>query len=174
MARLAQAGDARHRQRIQELTTTHGAFLLGLARKLCGTTIDPDDLVQDLMEKLIRTQPLPDMTHERAWLGRVVHNLFVDKLRRLHARREDLVDEPVEPSAEDRAWWEALSEDAVRAAAAQLPADQRETFARFAFDGWSYDRIAAELGIAKATVGTRILRARQKIRAVLTAAEEGA
>jgi RNA polymerase sigma-70 factor (ECF subfamily) len=42
------------------------------------------------------------------------------------------------------------------------------TFELFAFEGRSYDDIAAALGIAKATVGTRILRARQKLRELLT------
>jgi RNA polymerase sigma-70 factor (ECF subfamily) len=37
----------------------------------------------------------------------------------------------------------------------------------FAFDGKSYLEIAESQGIQKATVGTRILRARQRIRELL-------
>ena len=37
----------------------------------------------------------------------------------------------------------------------------------FAFDGKSYDEIAVAQGIAKATVGTRILSARLRIREIL-------
>lgn len=43
------------------------------------------------------------------------------------------------------------------------------TFELFSFEGRSYDAIAADLGIAKATVGSRILRVRDKLRALLSA-----
>ena len=160
--------DARRRRELAELTKAHGGYLRGLAGKLCRSQLDPDDLVQDVLEKTLKT-PIPDGANARAWLARVLHNLFIDKLRRKHARREDLVADPSEaPSREERAWWEDLTEDAVRAQLANLPADQRATFELFVFDGKSYDEIAAELRIAKATVGTRILRARQKLRDLLT------
>lgn len=157
--------DARQRRRWEQLTTDHGPYLRGLARKLCRSQLDPEDLVQDVFERTLRS-PIPPGANERAWLARVTHNLFIDKLRRRQARREDLTDalEELRAPSEERLWWEALTEDEVRAQVARLPEDQRTTFELFAFDGASYEDIAARLGIAKATVGTRILRARQKIR----------
>ncbi len=167
-ASVSSLEDARRRRELAELTQAHGGYLRGLARKLCRTQLDPDDLVQDVLEKTLRS-PVPDGANARAWLSRVMHNLFIDRLRRQHARREDLVAEPVEITVtESRVWWDSLTEDAVRAQLASLPADQRATFELFAFDGNSYDEIAAKLGIAKATVGTRILRARQRLRELLT------
>ena len=161
--------DARRRNMIAELTRQHRAYLEGLARRMCRNQLDPDDLVQDLFEKTMRAgAPIPEGANERAWLSRVLHNLFIDKLRRRNARREDPLDQPIEPPAEDRAWWQTLTVDEIRATLARLPADQRTTFELFAFEGRSYDEIAATLGIAKATVGTRILRARQKLRDMLT------
>lgn len=160
--------NARRRRDLAELTRAHGGYLRGLAHKLCRSQLDPDDLVQDVLEKTLHT-PIPADANARAWLARVMKNLMIDKLRRKHARREDLVAEPTPPlTSDDRAWWEQLTEDTVRARLDDLPADQRVTFERFAFDGKSYDEIAAELKIAKATVGTRILRARQKLRDLLT------
>ena len=124
--------------------------------------------MQDVLEKTLRN-PVPTDANPRAWLSRVMHNLFIDKLRRKHARREDLVPEPTDtPRSDESLWWENLTADAVRRQLPNLSAEQRETFERFAFDGKSYDEIAAELGIAKATVGTRILRARQRLRDLLT------
>jgi RNA polymerase sigma-70 factor (ECF subfamily) len=161
--------DARKHRQIAAWSRLHGDYLRGLAIRLCRTQLDPDDLVQDLFTKALVTT-MPDGANERAWLARVLHNLFIDKLRRLQARREDLIEDVREvPAAEDdRVWWERLSEDAVRREVANLPDDQRVTFELFAFRGRSYDQIAAELGIAKATVGTRILRARKRLRDALT------
>jgi RNA polymerase sigma-70 factor (ECF subfamily) len=159
--------DARRRRQLAELSRDHGPYLRGLARRLCRGQLDPDDLVQDVFEKTLRS-PVPDGANARAWLSRVTHNLFIDRLRRRNARREELVGEPVEAAGrEERVWWEALTEDAVRERLGDLPTEQRETFELFAFEAQSYDQIAARLGIAKATVGTRILRVRQKLRELL-------
>jgi RNA polymerase sigma-70 factor (ECF subfamily) len=161
--------DVRRRQKLAELTRLHRTYLEGLARRMCRNQLDPDDLVQDVFEKTMRSvQTIPPGANERAWLSRVLHNLFIDKLRRRNARREDPLDEPVEPPTEERAWWHALSVEQIRATLARLPDEQRTTFELFAFEGRSYDEIAAAQGIAKATVGTRILRARQKLRELLT------
>ena len=65
-------------------------------------------------------------------------------------------------------WWEELTACEVRAVLACVPDEQRITFEMFAFDGKSYDEIARQLHIAKATVGTRILRTRNRLRVLLT------
>jgi RNA polymerase sigma-70 factor (ECF subfamily) len=167
-ASVESLNDARRRSRLAELSRLHRSYLQTLARRMCRHQLDPDDLVQDVFEKAMRAaQPIPEGVNERAWLSRVLHNQFIDKLRRRAARREDPLDEPIELPVEDRAWWHSLSVEEIRATLAQLPEDQRVTFELFAFEGRSYDAIASELGIAKATVGTRILRARQKLRELL-------
>lgn len=160
--------EARRRRRGEELTREHREYLRALARKLCRSQLDPDDLVQDVLERVLRTE-LPAGVNERAWLSRVMQNLFIDKLRRRAARPEEpVVAEPAAAPHEERAWWEALTPGDVRAKLAQLPDEQRTTFELFAFEGKSYDEIAAKLKIAKNTVGTRILRARTRLRELFT------
>lgn len=169
-ASVSSIEDTRRRRHVERLTLHHGDFLRSLARKLCRSQLDPDDLVQDVLEKMLRT-PIPPVANERAWLARVTHNLFIDRLRRLSSRREDLTDEahvaPL-PEHEEPRWWEQLTKEEILAALHRLPMEQRTAFELFAFDGKSYDEISSSLGVAKATVGTRILRARQKLRAHFT------
>lgn len=127
--------------------------------------------MQDVLEKLLRS-PIPPDANERAWLSRVMYNLFIDRVRKSQARREDLTAEPVVAAAdppEESPWWERLTHEQIVSAVERLPAEQRATFELFAFQGKSYDEIAASQGIAKATVGTRILRARQRLRALFIA-----
>ena len=153
----------------RELLCRHGAFLEALARRKCRNQLDPEDLVQDVFEKVMRTvQPIPDGANEQAWLSRVLHNLFIDKLRRRAARALHTLYEPVVAHTEDRPWWQALTVEEVRATVARLPDKQRVAFELYAFEDRSYDEIAAALAIPKATVGTRILRARRKLREILT------
>lgn len=156
--------DARQRKIVQELSQRHADFLRSLAHKLCRGQLDPDDLVQDVFEKLLR-HTLPDGANERAWLSRVMNNLFIDKVRSRAARREDPIEtEPAGAMPVAGEWWETLTVEDIRAQLPHLPDEQRDTFVLFAFEGRTYDEIAAKLGIAKATVGTRILRARSRIR----------
>lgn len=155
---------------IERLREAHGAYLHGLARKLCGRHHDPDDLLQDTYVRALAS-PIPDGANERAWLSRVMHNLFIDWIRRRDARREDALTDVPLAAVPDEAWWLSLTADDVVRVLEQLPEQQRSVFRMFAFDGKSYDEIAEAHGIAKATVGTRILRARLRIREIL--AEEG-
>lgn len=164
--------DARARRRADQIMREHGEYLRSLARRLCRNHFDPDDLVQDLLEKTVRApDAIPPNANERAWLSRVMQNLFIDRVRRSQTRREEpITSDPVATTPEHRPWWDSLTGEHVRAQLARLPAEQRQTFELFAFDNLSYDEIAARLGIAKATVGTRILRARTKLRELLTEA----
>lgn len=144
--------------------------LRGLALRLCRNAADADDLVHDVIEKALRAMPAD--AHPRAWLARTMRNLAIDRVRRRAVRREDFVAEiDVLPAAanDEAPAWSSLTADDVRAQLATLPDDQRVTFEMFAFDGASYDMIAARLGTPKATVGTRILRARNKLRVALSA-----
>ena len=151
----------------EDLSRAHGDYLRGLARRLCRTQYDPDDLVQDTFLRTLKS-PIPAGANERAWLSRVMHNLFIDAIRRRGARKEDVLDDVAAPVVDaDEAWWHALTAADVRAVMERLPEDQRTAFTMFAFDGKSYTDIAEAQGIAKATVGTRILRARQRIRELL-------
>src|SRR5262245_9236467 len=144
-----------------ELLRRHGSYLEALARRKCRNQLDPDDLVQDVFEKVMRAvQPIPDGVNEQAWLSRVLHNLFIDKLRRRAARAERALHEPIAVPTDEDTWWQALTEDEVRETVARLPDKQRVAFELFAFEGRSYEEIAVQLGVPKATVGTRILRAR--------------
>lgn len=164
------------RTRLAQLTRDHHDFLSGLARKLCRATFDPDDLVQDVLVKAVaHFDRLPPDVNHAAWMARVMRNLFIDRLRTRASTRPtiDLDDVVVTaPAPEVRAWWEEVSADEIRAAVAQLPDELRGAFERFAFARQSYKEIAAALGIPMATVGTRVLRARRRLRALLGGADD--
>lgn len=162
-------GDDLARRRLAALTHDHHDFLHGLARKLCRSTFDTDDLVQDvLLRTVAHFDRLPADVNHAAWMARVMRNLFVDRLRSRAASRPtiDIDDVVLEaPSPDERAWWEEVTQDELRAAVAALPEELRGAFERFAFERQSYKEIATALGVPVATVGTRVLRARRRLRA---------
>lgn len=165
----------RRRRRLDALAREHRDFLRALAAKLCRTQFDPDDLVQDVLERTVQQfDRLPADVNHRAWMARVLHNLFIDRCRRRAARpaaaSTDDVTLPA-PAPEERAWWEDLDAADIRARLAELPDELRGAFELHTFEGCSYKEIAARLDIPIKTVGTRILRARRRLRDLFTRGE---
>src|SRR5262249_30074781 len=65
---------------------------------------------------------------------------------------------------EDAPIWSAITTEDVRRAAANLPRELREVYVLFALEGRSYIEVSEQLGIPKATVGTRLSRARARLK----------
>jgi RNA polymerase sigma-70 factor (ECF subfamily) len=160
-------GEAENDLTLERLAQAHHDFLLALAHKLCRTYFDPEDLVQDVLLKTVaHFDRLPPGINHRAWMTQVMKNLFTDQLRRWKTRTTlDPANLLVNP--DELPWWHDLDAEAVREAAGRLPDELREAFDRFVFRGESYETIAEALAIPRPTVGTRILRARRRIKALL-------
>lgn len=169
---MSSLDDAWRRRQVEELFRAHGEFLRRLAARLCRSAIDPEDLLQDVFERtVLHVHALvPDIDH-RAWLARVMRNLFIDHLRRRTAAPAQAVldDEMPAPVEDERAWWESLDADDIDARLGELPDELRRAFELFAFEGCSYAEIAERLGIPKMTAGTRILRARRRLKQLFLA-----
>jgi RNA polymerase sigma-70 factor (ECF subfamily) len=153
------------------LVRDHQPALHAFALKLCGNPADAHDLVQDTFERALRNLgALKEGTNERAWLFTILHNLFIDRCRR--KKRDPAaanVDEVELPAGEPEPppGWTSLGAADVRAAVAQLDDEFRRVYELHALDGRSYQEIAATLGIPQNTVGTRLLRARKKLKSIL-------
>ncbi len=156
---------------LRALVRDHHRFLLALAHRVVGHDGDADDLVHDVLMKAVRAFDRVPLDHARAWLTTVLRHAHVDRLRhRARVRTDGLDDERLPaPPHDAAAWWAELGTDDVRAALAALPTELRAPFELYAFDGASYDEIAARLAVPRGTVGTRILRARRRLRRELEA-----
>jgi RNA polymerase sigma-70 factor (ECF subfamily) len=165
--------DRRGAQRLDVLAREHQAALLAFALKLCSSADDARDLVQDTFERALRAEATGAVHgNERAWLFTVLHHLFIDRCRR-RARAPQLTNiedvnvtarEPEAPPA-----WTALSVADVRAALDELDPEFQDAYRLHALDGLGYVEIAAKLGVPVNTIGTRIMRARRKLRTILQA-----
>lgn len=146
--------------------------LRGYARRLTGKTAEANDLVQEACRRAIESRSrFTEGSDIRAWLCCILRNYHRDRLRRLS--RETLVADHeghfASPAVEPRASWAQVSDDDLAQALASLQPQYRNAYALHAIDGLSYGDIAEGLGVPTSTVGTRILRARQLLRAFLLA-----
>jgi RNA polymerase sigma-70 factor (ECF subfamily) len=149
----------------------HRDALYARARQLCRGSIDADDLVQDVLERALRgSAGLRDPARVRAWLFTILTRSFIDRIRHQRALpQHEVLDDAgaAAPPADERPAWQRLTADQLRVAVERLPVELRDTYRLHALDGRDYDDIARAQGIPKATVGTRLLRARKRLRAIL-------
>lgn len=143
-----------------------------LARRMCEDSGDVHDLLQDTFERACR-HGIPQEIHcTRAWLTRIMHRLFLDRCRAAarHPRPQVLEDAvgiaSFEQGVPDPPWSRITIED-IREALDEIEQGYRDVYLLRAFDHLSYEDIARKLSIERITVGTRLSRARKRLREVL-------
>lgn len=149
--------------------------LLAVALRLCGHPADATDLVQDTYERALGAIPRlrPD-TNLAAYLVTVLHHLFIDRVRRRKVEGladPSALDAAVAPEPDAPPQWLQIEDEQLAAAVARLEPDFRDVFVLHA-RGLSYQEIATRLGIPRPTVGTRLARARRKLRTLLGGDQE--
>jgi RNA polymerase sigma-70 factor, ECF subfamily len=151
--------------------------LLVLARRTCASEADAADVVQDTLESALQAgDRLTAVENLKAWLVTILHRRIIDLFRR--REREQLGDPPEEPAVTQEAppadapLWSRIDIAQLRAAVERLEPEFREVFVLHAFERRSYRHIAEALGIPSNTVGTRLLRARRKLRVLLVGGPE--
>lgn len=142
------------------------------AQRMCRNRNDVHDLLQDTFERACRHGIPSGTLSTRAWLTTIMNRLFYDRCRaaKRHPRQEVLEDTlgvtsleqgPPEPP------WRRLTIDDIREALAQIEPVYRDVYVLHTFDHLSYEEIAGRLSIERITVGTRLSRARKRLREIL-------
>lgn len=136
------------------------------ASALVGNPAFADDLVQDCIERALRrSEGLRDERRLAGWLRSILHNLYIDELRRRRSRgrEEDITelsdDFALSVPADDRADFRDLV-----AAMTTLNVEHRQILLLVGLEGLNYREIADELAIPLGTVMSRLARAREKLR----------
>jgi RNA polymerase sigma-70 factor (ECF subfamily) len=162
------------------LVRAHHGALLAFATRLCRDAADAHDLTQDALERALRRfESLTPGSNARAWLFTILHNAFIDRCRRKNAAKmtpleeEDIAaptssTQPAAPPA-----WTTITPEQLRAAVDSLDEGFRDVYRMHALEGRSYEEISRELGVPTNTVGTRLARARRKLKAILEKAVGG-
>jgi RNA polymerase sigma-70 factor (ECF subfamily) len=142
---------------------------------LCGNAALADDLVQDGIERALnRAADLREADRLGPWLRRIVHNLFLDEMRRRTARgvpvdMADFADDMAMSVTSDG----GEAADLLRAAS-RLSEDHRHILVLVGVEALSYREVADELGVPIGTVMSRLARARRALRALMDPAESAA
>lgn len=156
----------------QEFVGALVAQLPGLRRyavALVGNVALADDLVQDAIERAIRrSSQLRDLERLSGWLRRIVHNLFVDEIRRGRGKgtEQDITELADDLSLSVAAYDGMAIRDFLKAIGG-LSMEHRQILLLVGLQEMNYREIAEELDIPMGTVMSRLARARERLRSLM-------
>lgn len=163
----------------ETLVTRHQHSVVGTAAKMLGSGADAEDIGQQVFVRVwksaARYEPSAKFT---TWLMTITRNLVFNELRRrrrtqqisIDADEEDtirhqFVDE--EAHAPSEKMLDAELQDAIEAAIASLPENQRIAIVLRRFEGMPYEEIAKVLKTSVPAVKSILFRARAELKARL-------
>jgi RNA polymerase sigma-70 factor, ECF subfamily len=156
----------------------HAPAVFGLALRVLANDALAEEVTQDVFVRLWERPEQFDATRGtlRAYLLANTHSRSVERVRAedsLRRRHEHAGRQPMLATVEqpEQVLVKNVARDAVQAALADLPDDQRTAIEMAYYEGLSYREVATALAQPEGTVKYRIRMGMQKMRAALQAVE---
>jgi len=157
----------------------HADSLKAYASRLLGDAIAAEDVAQDSFLALYRHLNQVPAAAYRPWLFRVARNLCLDQLRRRKFKlslfrdlqRDDeqaFTPTDLRSVAPDEIAESREANEAIEKAIGELPLKFREAFLLCEVEGLSYEDAAAVMNCPVKTVSTRLFRARQRFKSLVS------
>ena len=144
----------------EALVTQQENRLYRAALAILGDPHEAEDAVQDAFLRFLERAP-DDLENPGAWLTRVLVNGCKSRLRLAWRRVGPLPETLPAPGPEERQELEELF---------SLPPEDRAVIHLHYYEGYSTDEIARMLSLRPGTVRSRLSRAREKLRRLLSEA----
>lgn len=142
------------------------------ARYVSSRAEDTEDLVQDAIERALRSENRPEPLNElRPWMFRVIRNLYHDELRKRRVRRE-YSDRHKRYYAELAYSQDHARDVLIRNAFEKLTPDAREVLILVDVLGLKYAEAAEVMDVPRGTVMSRVSRSRRALLAIVDGPNE--
>ena len=163
------------RQLDPEALGDHIDRLFRAAWSLCGSRDEAEDLVQETFARVLRKPRLLRSEDDLGYLLRVLRNTYFSQVRTAGRRPQTIALPDDLDVLEDRS--AVRPESRLESAhlfetISALPDDFRDALIAIDVVGLSYREAASALKVREATITTRLHRARQRVAAALTEADE--
>lgn len=163
---------------LSELYNRYGRLLFSIAYTSIGDQAVAEEIVQDVFTRVWKKAYTYDGSKAKVitWLVGITRNRSIDELRKEKSHPEKTgiswseiskSDLPTTTGPEEETEL-SLRQKLVRDALETLSPNQRELLALAYFKGYSMSKIADQLGIPLGTVKTRVRKAMQQLRLVLS------
>jgi len=144
-----------------ELCRRYYPPMVAIAHSIVGDRHLAEDAAQQAFATAaVKLPQLADKGRFAGWLATICRNAARDMTRRRKAARnlDEVGNKPAAPDNNDNA-----ARDAVKDGLARLSASAREVIYLRFYDGMSYERISAVLGISQQAINGRLRRAKRKL-----------
>ncbi|CAN5471921.1 N/A [soil metagenome] len=153
---------------IEALVEQYYQSLYCYAFRLTGSAMDAEDLTQ---ESFCRAQLCGDQLREpskaKAWLFRILRNLYLHRLRSERNRGERIQIDPDALPEETGEALEHVDSEALQRVLSELPEVFRTPLILYYFEDFSYRDIAEQMELPIGTVMSRLARAKAQLRILL-------
>ncbi len=161
--------DAERARIISEWVEVHASLLYRFAYRLCGSSADAEDLVQQaFLTAQRKLDQLRDQHKARGWLLTIVRNTYLKSLRRSERFVAfDSCDGFADPSHDHLE--RPIDGEELQTALNEMPEEFRTPVILFYFEEQSYKDIAGQLDVPVGTVMSRLSRGKSYLRQRLVA-----
>jgi RNA polymerase sigma-70 factor (ECF subfamily) len=157
---------------VRNLIDAHYDSLYRYAYRLSGSTADAEDLTQDTFSKaLTRLNQLRDQDRAKAWLFRILRNLYLHRMRDRQRHKFVPLDAVGEPAYEEAGTLSDVDPLRLQEALNELDESFRTPLILFYFEEFSYKEIADQMELPIGTVMSRLARGKAYLRAKLAPAK---
>lgn len=149
------------REYMEQIISRHAPALLRVAYNITGSYEESEDVTQEVFIRLYRKRPVfVSQEHEKAWLIRVTINEARNRMRyigRVFPARE----------GEEQVLFPDDDQRVVAEAVRSLDEKYRIVIHLHYYEGYTISQMAGLLKIPASTAGTRLERAKAKLRSIL-------
>lgn len=167
--RNSEATRERDRQRLfNELYALYENDLKRYAYWLAGDRHTAEDILQETLLRAWRSlDRLQNTKAAKGWLLTILRRENARRFERFQPRESNIPLDSI--GSRDQRYDTSTEAFVVRRAVADLPEEYRTPLLKQVIEGYSQKEIARQIGLSSAGVGTRLFRARQKLRTALAA-----
>jgi len=183
LLRKAKAGDV---AAFEELVESYQKKLFNLAYRIVGNPEDAADMVQEALIRIFRSiAKFKEQSSFSTWIYRITTNVCLDELRKRKNKKEFSLDQEIhgedgdmkrqiksDDILPDNAAEREELREIVNSAINSLPEDQRVVISLRDIQGLTYTEISQVLDCPEGTVKSRINRARNALKNVLSQKRE--
>jgi RNA polymerase sigma-70 factor, ECF subfamily len=175
-----QLSAAERTERFEADALPHLERMYSAAMRYTRDPTDAQDLLQETALKAFRSfHQYEPGTNLRAWLYRILHTTFISQYRKAQRRPQESLQEEIDDfsfydelvrsggGSAEREVLEALTDDEVKQAMAQLPETFRLAVYLADVEGFAYKEIAEIMGTPVGTVMSRLHRGRKALHKAL-------
>lgn len=153
------------KERFSHLMQSHMDSVFRLAFSYLKNRADAEDVTQTVFLSLYKTdRTFESERHIKNWLMRVTANACKKHWRSPHSRTVELTEDAGAPVFEEERWSELFY------AILALEQKYRTVIVLYYYEGYTIGEIARLLSLPPGTVGTRLRRARERLKDYLTEA----